>query len=530
MLNDPNFAGVLEWMYNNFDCNNVLTPREMHRYSEIEQRQGTPTPEELDTIIVSIQNEYPGICLPGDQNSIEDVKMDICMLKEKLHFLEKQDKALKVLLQQNESTNELLNLEITKLNGACQQYADEEKTTAEECLKLAEEVEAMTDNVVDVIAKTMDVYTGHYDDKEATEKFFIFGPFEKYKQSQGLFQSHCNLYTSKNFPKLTENVVDYKRVLKDAQVVETRLSDVILSYIELNAELSGEQAKLAFVNSYTTPHSSQVNSLIMEAQNSVHLLEQEEGIVESQMQNSIKQYVEGRTALVEELAAKSALAVREEVHITLSHLLDTTQQALVLDQVLYGALRHELSTLEKFLLFATELRQYVIEESDAISSRIDSMNIICNQQLSSEQSLLSSDILTHSLLNILGRDSTDERLLVKLYNNVQNEIAELNWSIQEHYMKRVEALNVLNASRKPLVSYIWDGCTKQPNTIDKTVSSLFHALRHELTDVEKKVVEATATYKTVKNGDKQQLRKLWQWFLTDPVKLLSAMKTAQSRS
>lgn len=31
MLNDPNIASVLEWMLNNFDCNNVLTPREMHR-------------------------------------------------------------------------------------------------------------------------------------------------------------------------------------------------------------------------------------------------------------------------------------------------------------------------------------------------------------------------------------------------------------------------------------------------------------------------------------------------------------------
>lgn len=51
--------------------------------------------------------------------------------------------------------------------------------------------------------------------------------------------------------------------------------------------------------------------MTLEAQSAVQLLEQEESILETQMQNSVKQYVEGRTALVEEMAAKSALVVRE---------------------------------------------------------------------------------------------------------------------------------------------------------------------------------------------------------------------------
>lgn len=32
MLTDPDFAGVLGWIYTNFDHNNALTPREDYRY------------------------------------------------------------------------------------------------------------------------------------------------------------------------------------------------------------------------------------------------------------------------------------------------------------------------------------------------------------------------------------------------------------------------------------------------------------------------------------------------------------------
>lgn len=71
------------------------------------------------------------------------------------------------------------------------------------------------------------------------------------------------------------------------------------------------------------------------------------------------------------------------------------------------------------------------------------MNSICNQQFSIEQNLLNSDILITFLSNVFGRESNDEHLLVKLYTDLQNEIVELNESIQENYTKRVEGLNLL---------------------------------------------------------------------------------------
>lgn len=32
MLNDPDFAGILQWLYSNLDHNNALTAREEYRY------------------------------------------------------------------------------------------------------------------------------------------------------------------------------------------------------------------------------------------------------------------------------------------------------------------------------------------------------------------------------------------------------------------------------------------------------------------------------------------------------------------
>lgn len=58
--------------------------------------------EELDSTIASIQDQYPGICLPGDKEGVADLKQDIVMLKERLNMLEKQEVVVKDLVRQNE--------------------------------------------------------------------------------------------------------------------------------------------------------------------------------------------------------------------------------------------------------------------------------------------------------------------------------------------------------------------------------------------------------------------------------------------
>lgn len=74
----------------------------MYRYAEIEKRGQLLSLEELETAVANLQQEYEGLCLPGDKEGQSDVTMDISMHNERLNMLEKQEDTVKDLLKQNE--------------------------------------------------------------------------------------------------------------------------------------------------------------------------------------------------------------------------------------------------------------------------------------------------------------------------------------------------------------------------------------------------------------------------------------------
>ncbi|XP_026739850.1 augmin complex subunit dgt3 [Trichoplusia ni] len=533
MLNDREFASVLRWLHNNLDHNNALTAREECRFIDIEKKGQLLSPEDLEASILNIQEQYQGICLPGDKEGKEDVEMEIKMMQEQLHVLEKQERVLADLKRQNEQVKEELSLEVSKLNSAYQQYKEDESAAGEECLSLAKEVETITNGVIDVISDALEMYGNCHCDKETAKKFFTFGPFETYRQSQLLFRSHFDLYASKKFMKRQNDTTsdeELRSALVEAKSMEERLSEAMCSYIQSKAELCGEQAKVSLVANYKDVHPSQITSCLMEAQSAVDLLEQEEAILYQQLHGAVKQLVEERTSLAVETTACCALAVRQQVHADLSQLLSACQAALLLDRGVYLALRRELRALEELLQLAAQLRGYVAAEAQAVCCRMDSMNEICAEHDACEMKLQSSDILLESLFHILGvQGNNDPNALVKLYSELENRVKDLQEAVADGYKKKETLSDDFKSSTQSLRATLWDGCTTQPRAWDRAAAALTHALKQHMDTVDKRVVEASNRFTTVKNGDKQCYRKLWQWFLTDPARLLSALKNANCK-
>ncbi|XP_072942487.1 augmin complex subunit dgt3 [Epargyreus clarus] len=532
MLSDQEFGDVLRWFYKNLDQNNALSAREECRYAEIEKKGNLLSSEDLEATLCSTQQEYSGICIPGDQEAVEDMKLDMMMLKERLGVLEKHERVLNDLLKQNETTKQELDMEIIKLTAAQHQCEEDEAVAAQECLQLARDVDYITTGVVDVVADTLSVYASCCKDKENAKRFLTFGPFDSYRQSQALFRSHFDLYTTKKFEKRSDDVTedDLRAALIEAKSMEGRLSEALSAYIESKSVLSGEQAKLALVSNYNNVHPSQITSCLMEAQSALELLEQEESILEQQLRSAAQDLVERRTRLAVDSATTSALVVRQQISKDLSFLLDITQQALAVDRLVYCALRHELRSMEELLHFACDLRLYVLEDREAVSSRVQSMNEICLEHDSTERALQSSDSLLNALCSILNVESKDGLLLVKSYNDLVGNIQELKNSVLEGFAGKERMLEEYKAAIQPLTNYVFDGCTKQPNCYDRGLASMAHCLRTEVDRVDKCVLEASGLFLAVKNGDKRNLRKLWQWFLTDPAKLFAAIKNVQTKS
>ncbi|KAL0820683.1 hypothetical protein ABMA28_006514 [Loxostege sticticalis] len=158
------------------------------------------------------------------------------------------------------------------------------------------------------------------------------------------------------------------------------------------------------------------------------------------------------------------------------------------------------------------------------------MNQICAEQEICEQKVQSSDILMETVCKILGIPPTnDAMVLLKAYNDLHSGIAEVNDDISEAFRKKETTVFEFSKSSQPLREYIWDGCTKQPNCWDRAVASLSHSLTHELSVVDKRVLDASSLFTAVKNGDKNNLRKLWQWFLTDPNQLSTVIRNVQAK-
>ncbi|CAH2089168.1 unnamed protein product [Euphydryas editha] len=380
MLNDPDFSDVLRWIYKNLDQNNALTDREEYRYAELEKKGKLLPPDELESKIISIQNEFEGLCLPGDNDSLEDIKLDISMQKDKLIMLEKHEIILKELIEQNESTKEELTLEVTKLNVTLQQCADDEKSAGEECIELAEQEESIFNDVIHIIGDALSVYGNCVIDKELSKRFFTFGPFESYRQSQALFKSHFDLYTSKKFSKKQNdhsNEEELQNALAEAKNMESWLSNALCVYIETKGELSGEQAKLHLISNYNNIHPSQITVSAMEAQSAIELLEQEESILEQQLQMAVKHFVDRRTNLAVEMTARSALAVRERVREELLVLQRVTCRALRVDALVYSALRRELRAAEELLHFAASLRAHALCSDAPARDRL--VSVMCTR-------------------------------------------------------------------------------------------------------------------------------------------------------
>ncbi|XP_041984829.1 augmin complex subunit dgt3 [Aricia agestis] len=523
MLNDSDFSGVLRWIYQSIDENNALSAREEYRYAEIEKKGKVLSQEALEDNIAALKQEYPGICLPGDKKYIEDVKFNIKSQNAKLCMLKKHEDSLKDLIKQNELVNKELNIEVTKLNAALQQSNEEQSSAKDECVMLAEDVETMTNDITNEVAGILSMYERCRSDKEISKKFFAFGPFDQYRQTRDVFKSHFDLYSSKMFYKTQCEDVSHgylQTAVMKAQDVEKRLSETIEAYIDTKVNLSGEEAKLDLIKNFTGIHPSQIGVATLEANSMLDLLKCKNNLLEDEvLKTAVKDFVEGRTRYTLDVTTKAALSVREEVCRDLSFLASISRGALSIDRVLYTALRRELSAAQEVVHFAHQLRDHVDREAAAVRGRTKSMTSICLEHQTTHN--LQSDHILSALAHILG-GAPDMITPVKLYTNLQKEIEELRDAVAECVKSKEDGLDEFKDLATAMTSHIYDGCTRRPNAHGTARTA--HTLRHDMQRVDARVLDISATFNTVKNGDQQNLRKLWQWFLTDPRRLLAAVK------
>lgn len=73
-----------------------------YRYKELEKNKCLLPVDELETAIASLQEEFEGLCLPGDQDALEDMKLDISMHNDRLDMLLKHEEIVNDLIKQNQ--------------------------------------------------------------------------------------------------------------------------------------------------------------------------------------------------------------------------------------------------------------------------------------------------------------------------------------------------------------------------------------------------------------------------------------------
>ncbi|VVC96183.1 unnamed protein product [Leptidea sinapis] len=518
MLSNRKFSDALQWIYHNVDENNSLTAIEEYRYADIEKKGALLSTEELEDSVLKIQQEYKGIVLPGDHESLEYAKLDVQLQKERLNMLLKQEVIVKEMIDNNKATKDALNIELTKLCATERCLMNDELSFANECVKSAEEVETVLYETMDIVANTLDAFETCKDNKDLYKKYYAFGPFKQLKHSQALFRSHYDLYSKSNINihRHTEQDIDAREALHEAKRLDSRLVPTIVTYVETKVELSGEQAKLNLATNYTNVHPSQIKMRTLEARSAVDLLEQEEANMVREISCAARQRVEIRNNLALVNIGKTSYSKRLEALKALKYLKTVTREAFVLDNLIYRGLLREFGCVEDMLHFSTELTKLLKIEGRAVRSRIRSMDVITLEHLEKEKKLSASNDLMQFLCQLYGIDTKDPTDFVKANNELKCCINDLNETVIEKFSAKEDAISQREKAASPLVSLVWSGASKQPESVSVPVSLMLHALSLQMEMCNQSVSQTSSKFTTIRSGDKNNDRKRWQWFLTDP--------------
>lgn len=535
--------GLLRWIYKNFDNSNSLTQKERYKYAEFHENNLLLPADELEEYINHLLEKYDELVLPGDNDGFEMAELNLENLNRKLALLHKQEQQVDLLLEQNCLARNDINKQISELNDARVKAAVDLETAESQCLEMAEQIEKKTNEFVAIIAENLNIYKNLHSDIEFSNHFIVSGPFEQYVQNRRLFQSHCRLYASREFVDNAKedgrvghhvngaDASDDINVNQQLKKFEIKLRSGLWAYVESVAELAGALRKLETATAYRDVHASQVPIATAECSSSIEILKQDIEMLQKQkLHFDITNYVDEQCAAVLATEGIHRLNERKAIYSKLCSLLGQVSGMLNLDSLLYFALRREITYTEDFIQFANDVRHYLVEDQNAVQSRMAAMKSIQAEHQDSNGSHEVDGAFIQALKAIysLQPDDTLDSLFASV-DRVCSQISEYNIELDGAVRLKESNLKKCISNTIKLRDYIWDGCTKQPSFCDRNLSLLFHSLRKQAERVESQVNNSVKELTLAKTKSKEIFHKLWIWFLTNPEKLLAAIEEAKTK-
>lgn len=525
ILYDDNLGVFLSWINTNIDEANMLTALEIKEYDDLPVKY---LYSELSDVLKDIEKELPDYNCNVDSDDIDGFSETLKALQETEDMLKNQNELMNNTYTEQQKILDYLNQSDLRLD--C-----EIETLSPICSKKAASLtELQTSNQKDI-----QLLNQCYLQNQGAPLFVYQMPLDVFHSQCDVLLNYLEIYIKQNFHcNQTRNETDekYEKICSKLLECRKRLSEIEKKLISEQMSISGMRNILDQLSNKTANLKIE-NDLIKAATGDI--LNDNEfkklilNALNDEIANLIDEVVEQRVILLLHEYSKHKSEYATDHLEKIIHKLDVVQDGSLISELLWMLMQLDLDKLKKKYDNTDEI---ALEGNNCLK-RMKLMHLSCKRDLSI------NDLLTQILCKQLkwnlyiDRDQSPElsTCLVQLFEILDNDKTQvLTASKANRYNEINTELVTLETNMSSLKSFVFDGPTNQPQLIDSHYSIIIH-------ETFMKIKFLQSLYSKFKNNYQRKVidpmnnnnffrykNLLWIWFLTEPNKILHAIKDIQS--
>ncbi|CAO1393918.1 unnamed protein product [Diamesa serratosioi] len=529
LLYDENLKPFFSWFFSNIDANdNVLSDLEISEYKDLQKAGRDLTEEELDVQLKIIEKEYPGLLTLTDDD-IQDCESHLKMLESEERLLTNQLKCM------NETeTHALRNLEALEREQMDAEYRLHVIIQSSiEKSKILSSLQSSTQNRIIQLNQC-------YLQTQNPPLFVYQMPIDQYNQKCVSFVNNLEVYMKKNF-NLVEYSNDFLDDLFDGSCsdlleVNNRIADMEKRLLDENMKISGMECILEKLEN----DQCRMNIGYQELREKSSEIESDNVIKKLQLDTlnqELKMLVDEivlqrlRLLIYEHSKNKPQRAIKRlEKIVTTSEIVDNVT---VNCEMLWILLQLDLDKLKNKIDNSDEM----FHKSLMCSKRIIKMQSLSKVDVSidkyfhkilMELLLKNLPLHRHQLTNIkdcLQEYAYFQQNLTKDWTMIADRKKHRNF---DEEIKKFYELEML------LHDFVFKGPTNDPQLFDPKFMEVIHEKKMMRKSNVKEFTELKETYQKEVHGPLTTNKIfrckefLWIWFLSEPKKVIAAIKEVES--
>uniref|UniRef100_A0AAG5DSV7 HAUS augmin-like complex subunit 3 N-terminal domain-containing protein n=1 Tax=Anopheles atroparvus TaxID=41427 RepID=A0AAG5DSV7_ANOAO len=532
-IHDETYRDFFEWFVK-IDDENIITDMLLKDYNEL-QRIGTVASEsELDAQLHELNQEYPSI--------LDYTDRDLETLEQQLEQLVETEEQYEKLLNGAKKSDIALTKELSELERKIMDGEYVLEKVAASCVTMAKQLE---DNQAATQQQIADLH--HCYLQRQNPPLFIYQmPIEQFDAKCEQFLKYLEIYVKKHFnvkrldsSKSTDDM-DNQQVIDELEDIKLRLDAEEMKLLDAKREYAGVKKLVDRLqnHSWLPMKVPGLRKLCAELRNGndQDLLRMD--LLKHELETLIKRVNEMKieSVLYENNRAKLDRAVNRLEYI--QRLAESISKELMNAELLWILMQLDLEKIRDRFDNADEMNG----ESKRCFKRIDAMKQV--EKNTTREEAFSEFLALLAALIAENRDDSEStangelKWCLQHFAGVQKRLSKQCESVAKgkYHKKSAEVLEQLRNQEKLLARFVFDGPLNYPQFYDQEYLERVQKLCYTLSQLDRGSRNLRKDFVQNIEHPKQNQKfwffnqRLWIWFLTEPKKVMVAIKEVQAEA